>query len=122
MTVKDILLDDFELCLDYFHEECEDPDWEECETIIYSVSPDEADEFMESVVDQLYADDLDELAEMVESLDGTREEVMNLLCNEEVAYVLAQHALWSAGVRHGIGTSVLHVNYKGDIEFDYIED
>ncbi len=79
MTVKDVLLDDFELCLDYFHDECEDPDWEECETIIYSVTPEDADEIMDSLVDYLYANELEELALEVETLDGTREEVMNLL-------------------------------------------
>jgi hypothetical protein len=79
MTVKEVLLDDFELCLDYFPEGNKKPDWEECESIMYPVSPEEVDEFMESVVDQLYACDLDELAEEVGSLDGTREEVMDLL-------------------------------------------
>ena len=122
MTVKDFLQDDFELCLDYFCEECEDPDWEECESIMYSVSPEEEDELLGSIVDQLYADDLEELAERVESMDGTREEVMSLLCSEDVAYVLAQHVLWYAGIPHSVGTSMLHVNYEQDIEFDYVED
>ena len=122
MTVKEVLLDDFELCLDYFPEGNKKPDWEECESIMYPVSPEEVDEFMESVVDQLYACDLDELAQEVGSLDGTREEVMDLLCNEDVAYVLAQHTLWSAGIRQSVGTAVLHVNYEEDIKFDYIDD
>ena len=54
-------------------------DWEECETIIYSVTPEDADEIMDSLVDYLYANELEELALEVETLDGTREEVMNLL-------------------------------------------
>ena len=45
-----------------------------------------------------FSAELDELAEEVKSLDGTREEVMTLLCNEDVAHVLAQHTLWSAGI------------------------
>ena len=122
MTLKDLILDDFELCLDYFYDECEDPDWSECESIIYCVSPDEADEFMESVVCQLYAEGFDDLAEAVESMDGTKEEVMELLCNEEVAYVMAQHTLWSAEIFQTVGKSMLHINYEADVEFDYIED
>lgn len=122
MTVKEVLRDDFELCLDYFPEGCKNPDWEQCETIIYSVSPEEAEELMDSIVDQLYANGLEELAEEMESLDGTREDVMDLLCHEEVAYVLAQHTLWSAEIQHSMGTSVLHVNYEEDIAFDCIED
>lgn len=104
MTVKEVLRDDFELCLDYFPEGCKNPDWEQCETIIYSVSPEEAEELMDSIVDQLYANGLEELAEEMESLDGSREDVM------------------SAEIQHCIGTSVLHVNYEEDIAFDCIED
>ena len=122
MTLKDLILDDFELCLDYFYDECEDPDWSECESIIYCVSPDEADGFMESVVGQLYAEGFDDLAEAVESMDGTKDEVMELLCNEEVAYVMAQHTLWSAEIFQTVGKSMLHINYEADVEFDYIED
>ena len=122
MTVKDILQDDLELCLDYFYDECEDPDWERCESIMYCVPPEEADDLLQNITDHLYGNELDELAEEVESLDGTREEVMALLCNEDVAYALAQSTLWSAGIRQSVGTSILHVNYEVDVEFDYIED
>ena len=129
MTLKELFQNHLPLSLDYFEQGQEimyyggSIDWEGCQSCYLDLEEDnEIDDFLDYLIESVYDVYGEEMGLLIENAEGSKEELIELLSKENIAYYIALYILIVNDIMYSTDKAILTIDCDKTVEFDFLDN